>query len=205
MGVPSHETARTIQGQTRWRTVGHGHEEEAGPPRFPPRHASDQYNRPRARLRVAPGCVRPTTAIEYVTRRTTEPGPRPLHQVKGGSRIRIRARHAASHHQADHARLGQRPEIAPVRRHEHTRLGGHGGALALNWRYSFGHAHVTTHMANPSPSGRGVPGRMGRSPGPALSAVQRCCGHLMTGSVSNWWNGGGLDRVHSSVVAPSPQ
>ena len=26
----------------------------------------------------------------------------------------------------------------------------------------------------------------------------------MTGKVSNWWNGGGLDRVHSSVVAPSP-
>lgn len=25
------------------------------------------------------------------------------------------------------------------------------------------------------------------------------------GSVSNWWNGGGLDSVHSSVVAPSPQ
>ena len=25
------------------------------------------------------------------------------------------------------------------------------------------------------------------------------------GRVSNWWNGGGLDRVHSSVVAPSPQ
>ena len=24
------------------------------------------------------------------------------------------------------------------------------------------------------------------------------------GSVSNWWYGGGLDRVHSSVVAPSP-
>ena len=30
-------------------------------------------------------------------------------------------------------------------------------------------------------------------------------GYLMTGSVSNWWNGGGLDSVHSSVVAPSPQ
>ena len=25
------------------------------------------------------------------------------------------------------------------------------------------------------------------------------------GSVSNWWNGGGEDSVHSSVVAPSPQ
>jgi hypothetical protein len=24
------------------------------------------------------------------------------------------------------------------------------------------------------------------------------------GNVSNWWNGGGLDKVHSSVVAPSP-
>ena len=24
------------------------------------------------------------------------------------------------------------------------------------------------------------------------------------GSVSNWWKGGGLDSVHSSVVAPSP-
>ncbi len=24
------------------------------------------------------------------------------------------------------------------------------------------------------------------------------------GSVSNWWNGGGEDKVHSSVVAPSP-
>ena len=27
----------------------------------------------------------------------------------------------------------------------------------------------------------------------------------ITGSVSNWWNGGGDDSVHSSVVAPSPQ
>ena len=25
------------------------------------------------------------------------------------------------------------------------------------------------------------------------------------GSVLNWWNGGGLGRVHSRVVAPSPQ
>ena len=25
------------------------------------------------------------------------------------------------------------------------------------------------------------------------------------GSVENWWNGGGLGSVHSSVVAPSPQ
>src|SRR5689334_5534799 len=25
------------------------------------------------------------------------------------------------------------------------------------------------------------------------------------GSVEYWWNGGGLDNVHSSVVAPSPQ
>ena len=25
------------------------------------------------------------------------------------------------------------------------------------------------------------------------------------GKVENWWNGGGLDSVHSSVVAPSPQ
>ena len=27
----------------------------------------------------------------------------------------------------------------------------------------------------------------------------------ITGNVSNWWNGGGLVSVHSSVVAPSPQ
>ena len=27
---------------------------------------------------------------------------------------------------------------------------------------------------------------------------------VMRGSVSNWWNGGGEDSVHSSVVAPSP-
>ena len=26
----------------------------------------------------------------------------------------------------------------------------------------------------------------------------------MRGSTSNWWNGGGEDSVHSSVVAPSP-
>ena len=26
----------------------------------------------------------------------------------------------------------------------------------------------------------------------------------MRGSVSNWWNGGGEDSVHSNVVAPTP-
>ena len=26
----------------------------------------------------------------------------------------------------------------------------------------------------------------------------------MCGRVEYWWNGGGLDKVHSSVVAPSP-
>lgn len=29
--------------------------------------------------------------------------------------------------------------------------------------------------------------------------------YLMLGSVSNVWNGGGEDSVHSSVVAPAPQ
>src|SRR5215211_2224277 len=28
--------------------------------------------------------------------------------------------------------------------------------------------------------------------------------HLMRGSTLNWWNGGGDDSVHSSVVAPAP-
>src|SRR5208282_6473045 len=28
--------------------------------------------------------------------------------------------------------------------------------------------------------------------------------YLIRGSVSNWWNGGGEDSVHSSVVAPTP-
>ena len=28
---------------------------------------------------------------------------------------------------------------------------------------------------------------------------------VMRGKVSNWWNGGGEDKVHSSVVAPGPQ
>src|SRR3546814_17020162 len=30
------------------------------------------------------------------------------------------------------------------------------------------------------------------------------CHQSIFGSVSNWWKGGGLDKVHSSVVAPSP-
>ena len=30
-------------------------------------------------------------------------------------------------------------------------------------------------------------------------------GYCTRGSVSNWWNGGGEDSVHSSVVAPAPQ
>src|SRR5690242_15813150 len=39
-------------------------------------------------------------------------------------------------------------------------------------------------------------------PGPYLV----CLGpYLIVGRVENWWNGGGLDRVHSNVVAPSPQ
>ena len=29
--------------------------------------------------------------------------------------------------------------------------------------------------------------------------------HLITGSVSYWWNGGGDGNVHSRVVAPTPQ
>src|SRR3979490_2068802 len=28
--------------------------------------------------------------------------------------------------------------------------------------------------------------------------------HCTRGSTSNWWNGGGDDSVHSSVVAPAP-
>jgi hypothetical protein len=28
--------------------------------------------------------------------------------------------------------------------------------------------------------------------------------YLIRGSVSNWWNGGGDESVHSSVVAPTP-
>ena len=28
--------------------------------------------------------------------------------------------------------------------------------------------------------------------------------YLIRGSSLNWWNGGGDDKVHSSVVAPSP-
>ncbi len=29
--------------------------------------------------------------------------------------------------------------------------------------------------------------------------------HLIRGSCSHWWNGGGEDSCHSSVLAPSPQ
>src|SRR5262249_13712658 len=36
-----------------------------------------------------------------------------------------------------------------------------------------------------------------------LGSCQRDA-HLISGSVSNWWNGGGDGSVHSSVVAPGP-
>ena len=32
----------------------------------------------------------------------------------------------------------------------------------------------------------------------------RSVDHLIRGSSENWWNGGGEESVHSSVVAPSP-
>src|SRR5215467_6195106 len=35
-------------------------------------------------------------------------------------------------------------------------------------------------------------------------AGERHESYLIRGSVSNWWNGGGDDSVHSSVVAPTP-
>jgi hypothetical protein len=44
----------------------------------------------------------------------------------------------------------------------------------------------------------------GRSPGEPRRAAALSSVALMRGSVSNWWNGGGEDSVHSSVVAPSP-
>ena len=45
--------------------------------------------------------------------------------------------------------------------------------------------------------------RPGPRPSPGLIEPERA--QSIFGRVSNWWKGGGLDRVHSSVVAPSPQ
>src|SRR3546814_12460046 len=42
--------------------------------------------------------------------------------------------------------------------------------------------------------------RQQSSPGAAKPPLA----YLITGSFSYWWNGGGEDSVHSSVVAPSP-
>ena len=35
-------------------------------------------------------------------------------------------------------------------------------------------------------------------------SARRHFDHCTRGSTSNWWNGGGDDSVHSSVVAPAP-
>ena len=47
-----------------------------------------------------------------------------------------------------------------------------------------------------------VPGGLGLAKLVSMSLIS--VRYLITGSVLNWWNGGGEDSVHSSVVAPAP-
>src|SRR3546814_3001691 len=72
--------------------------------------------------------------------------------------------------------LGQRNKIAPVRRYS-------GRRCAYHW--------PACHSSFPV---------VGRS----TIGTTNPCHQSIFGSVSNWWKGGGLDKVHSSVVAPSP-
>ena len=41
-------------------------------------------------------------------------------------------------------------------------------------------------------------------PDGSVSRMTGAPGYLILGRVLNWWNGGGDESVHSSVVAPSP-
>ena len=57
-------------------------------------------------------------------------------------------------------------------------------------------------IAYPKAEGRPFRGKSG--PPFGMSARDQCSSPLTTGSSLNWWVGGGEDRVHSRVVAPSP-
>ncbi|VTO11897.1 Uncharacterised protein [Brevundimonas vancanneytii] len=78
-----------------------------------------------------------------------------------------------------------------------------------NWKKSSGWAVVTRGV---SWAGRSImvikregrPSGYGRAASPSLSDTDQWLSALTTGSSLNWWCGGGEDRVHSSVVAPSP-
>src|SRR5690606_3198701 len=86
-----------------------------------------------------------------------------------------------------HARLKQRQEITG------RRLGKAGGVIQHLLPLCHGHVafHFLVNLMRPGSD----PGR---------SFLGNRADYLMRGSSSHWWNGGGDDSCHSSVVAPSP-
>src|SRR3546814_18782913 len=89
---------------------------------------------------------------------------------------------AGKHHQRHHTRLQQRKIIARLR------------LVALRI------SGIEAGMAGLFALDRDTRIRQQSSPGAAKPPLA----YLITGSFSSWWNGGGEDSVHSSVVAPSP-
>src|SRR4029079_11415834 len=100
------------------------------------------------------------------------------------------------HHQSHDARFRQRKIIAPFG--WNRGLGGGGGHGGYGHSQAWKGAPRSRHA--PTPFSVVARRRVQCAPAVEASPMALWCVWCssITGSVSNWWNGGGLDSVHSS-------